>query len=178
MTTDTVMVNRDLHITQVAELCGIDAVAIRALNPQYRTDIIPGSAGPQSLCLPTEQLTAFIDLGDSIYNYRAQELLTRRARVDVDASLDNRSVASRRSQSARQSSASASSARSQKASRGSKKASGSKKSKKQKSKEVSIRQGDTLSQIAARNGTTVSKLRKLNNIKGNNIRAGKKLRVK
>ena len=178
VTTDTVMVNRDLHITQVAELCGIDAVAIRALNPQYRTDIIPGSAGPQSLCLPTEQLTAFIDLGDSIYNYRAQELLTRRARVDVDASLDNRSVASRRSQSARQSSASASSARSQKASRGSKKASGSKKSKKQKSKEVSIRQGDTLSQIAARNGTTVSKLRKLNNIKGNNIRAGKKLRVK
>ena len=178
VTTDTVMVNRDLHITQVAELCGIDAVAIRALNPQYRTDIIPGSAGPQSLCLPTEQLTAFIDLGDSIYNYRAQELLTRRARVDVDASLDNRSVASRRSQSARQSSASASSARSQKAGRGSKKASGSKKAKKQKSKEVSIRQGDTLSQIAARNGTTVSKLRKLNNIKGNNIRAGKKLRVK
>ena len=43
---------------------------------------------------------------------------------------------------------------------------------------VSIRNGDTLSDIARRNGTTVKKLKKLNNIKGTNIRAGKKLRVK
>jgi membrane-bound lytic murein transglycosylase D len=43
---------------------------------------------------------------------------------------------------------------------------------------VTIQRGQTLSQIAKRNGTTVAKLRKLNGIKGNNIRAGKKLRVK
>ena len=47
-----------------------------------------------------------------------------------------------------------------------------------RSKSVSIKDGDTLSEIAARNHTTVSKLRKLNNIKGNNIRAGKKIRIK
>ncbi|MGN1375919.1 MAG: LysM peptidoglycan-binding domain-containing protein, partial [Prevotella sp.] len=51
-------------------------------------------------------------------------------------------------------------------------------SKKSKSRSVTVRSGDTLSEIAARNHTTVSKLRKLNNIKGNNIRAGKKLKVK
>ena len=35
-----------------------------------------------------------------------------------------------------------------------------------------------VSEIAKRNGTTVQKLRKLNGLKGNNIQAGKKLRVK
>ena len=45
-------------------------------------------------------------------------------------------------------------------------------------KTVTVRKGDTLSQIAARNGTTVAKLRRLNGIKGNNIRAGSKLRVR
>lgn len=41
-----------------------------------------------------------------------------------------------------------------------------------------IRQGDTLGGIARRYGTTVAKLRQLNGIRGNNIRAGKTLRVR
>ena len=41
-----------------------------------------------------------------------------------------------------------------------------------------VRNGDTLSEIAERNHTTVGKLRKLNGIKGSNIRAGKKIKVK
>ena len=43
---------------------------------------------------------------------------------------------------------------------------------------VTIRQGQTLSQIAKQNHTTVSKLKRLNGLKGTNIRAGKKLRVR
>jgi membrane-bound lytic murein transglycosylase D len=43
---------------------------------------------------------------------------------------------------------------------------------------VTIKRGQTLSEIAKRNGTTVQKLRQLNGLKGNNIVAGKKLRVK
>lgn len=41
-----------------------------------------------------------------------------------------------------------------------------------------IRRGDTLGGIAAKYGTTVSQLRKLNNIKGNIITAGKTLRIR
>ena len=44
--------------------------------------------------------------------------------------------------------------------------------------QVTIKRGQTLSEIARRNGTTVAKLKKLNGIKGNNIQAGKKLKVK
>ena len=58
-----------------------------------------------------------------------------------------------------------------------------KKSKKNKKssrggRNVTIRQGDTLSEIAKRNGTTVKKLKKLNKISGSSIRAGKKIRIK
>lgn len=41
-----------------------------------------------------------------------------------------------------------------------------------------IRQGDTLGGIAAKYGVSVSQLRRLNGLRGNNIRAGKSLRIR
>lgn len=193
ITTDTVTIMRDLHMQQVAELCNIDVEAIQALNPQYRTQLIPGSSGPMTLRLPTETLNMFIDLKDSVYNYRVDELLTRRSCVEVDDRLDNRSVASKRraarQQSASESSSSsrrsASKSSSRKSSRSSSSKSSSrssrssKKSKNAKSSaSATVRKGDTLIEIAHRNGTTVEKLRKKNKIKGNMIKPGQKLKVK
>lgn len=193
ITTDTVTIMRDLHMQQVAELCNIDVEAIQALNPQYRTQLIPGSSGPMTLCLPTETLNTFIDLKDSVYNYRVDELLTRRSCVEVDDRLDNRSVASKRraarQQSASESSSSSRSSASKSSSRKSSRSSSSKSSSRssrssRKSKKVkssvstTVRKGDTLIEIAHRNGTTVEKLKKKNKIKGNMIKPGQKLKVK
>ena len=193
ITTDTVTIMRDLHMQQVAELCNIDVEAIQALNPQYRTQLIPGSSGPMTLRLPTETLNTFIDLKDSVYNYRVDELLTRRSSVEVDDRLDNRSVASKRraarQQSASESSSSSRSSASKSSSRKSSRSSSSKsssrssrssrKSKKEKlSASATVRKGDTLIEIAHRNGTTVEKLKKKNKIKGNMIKPGQKLKVK
>lgn len=193
ITTDTVTIMRDLHMQQVAELCNVDVEAIQALNPQYRTQLIPGSSGPMTLRLPTETLNTFIDLKDSVYNYRVDELLTRRSCVEVDERLDNRSVASKRraarQQSASESSSSsrrsASKSSSRKSSRSSSSKSSSrssrssKKSKNAKSSaSATVRKGDTLIEIAHRNGTTVEKLKKKNKIKGNMIKPGQKLKVK
>lgn len=193
ITTDTVTIMRDLHMQQVAELCNVDVEAIQALNPQYRTQLIPGSSGPMTLRLPTETLNMFIDLKDSVYNYRVDELLTRRSCVEVDDRLDNRSVASKR-RAARQQSASESSSSSRrsaskssnrKSSRSSSSKSSSRSSRSsRKSKKVkssastTVRKGDTLIEIAHRNGTTVEKLKKKNKIKGNMIKPGQKLKVK
>lgn len=192
ITTDTVTIMRDLHMQQVAELCNIDVEAIQALNPQYRTQLIPGSSGPMTLCLPTETLNTFIDLKDSVYNYRVDELLTRRSCVEVDDRLDNRSVASKRRAARQQSASESSSSRSSASKSSSRKSSrssssksssrssrSSKKSKKVKSSvSATVRKGDTLIEIAQRNGTTVEKLRKKNKIKGNMIKPGQKLKVK
>lgn len=176
VSTDTITVTRDLHFDQISAICGIDKEALHALNPQYRTDVIPGLSAPMTLCLPIDQLNAFLATGDSVYNYRAEELLTRRSTVSVNESAhSSRPSHATSSRSSRSSRASAASGKSNRHSRTSSRT----KTRKERAKTVTVRQGDTLSEIARRNGTTVKKLQQLNGMKGKTlINQGKKLRVK
>ena len=153
--TDTVMINKNLHLEQVAAVCNIDIEQLRALNPSYRRDIVPGLTALSPLRLPQTEVGRFIDREDSVYNHRADELFTRRALVAVNDDTPSYTPSKRSSK---------------KSSKKSRRSSGG--------KTVTIRQGQTLSEIAKRNHTTVAKLKRLNGIKGTNIRAGKKLRVR
>ena len=158
--TDTVMVHKDVHLDQVAGVLGIDGDVLRSLNPEYRRDIIPGNTKAYAIRLPLAETGRFIDFEDSIYNYRAGELLTKRAVVEVDDEVPTFS----RKRAGRSSRYSKNARRSRRSARG--------------GRSVTIRKGQTLSQIAKANGTTVAKLKRLNGIKGSNIRAGKKIRVR
>lgn len=160
--TDTVVVNRNVHLSQIADVLGIDINVLRTLNPEYRRDIVPGTTKPSAIKMAMADVTRFIDSQDSIYNYNASELLLKRDEVYVNDDIPTfttnkkgrrgRTTASRRTKHTRGKAASG--------------------------RSVTVRRGDTLSEIARRNGTTVAKLRKLNGIRGNNIQAGKKLKVK
>lgn len=163
--TDTVTVTRDVHLKQIADVCGVSLDELRALNPQYRRDIVNGNSKPSAIRLPISVVNSFISNEDSIYNYQADQLFTRRSLVEVDESVQPRSSYSRKSYSS-----SSSTGRSKKGKKNKKKST--------RSKSVTIKNGDTLSEIAARHHTTVKKLRKLNGISGSNIRAGKKIKVK
>lgn len=163
--TDTIMVGRDVHFGQIAAVLGVDIDQLKELNPQYRRNIVNGNNQQMSLRLPANLVNTFIDNEDSIYAYNADDFLSKRDEVDVN---DEVPTAQR---------VRASTSKKRTARRGTKK-SARRSRKATRSKSVSIRQGDTLSEIARRNHTTVGKLRKLNRIKGNNIRAGKKIRVK
>lgn len=163
--TDTVTVTRDVHLKQIADVCGVSLDELRALNPQYRRDIVNGNSKPSAIRLPISVVNSFISNEDSIYNYEADQLFTRRSLVEVDESVQPRSSYSRKSYSS-----SSSTGRSKKGKKNKKKST--------RSKSVTIKNGDTLSEIAARHHTTVKKLRKLNGISGSNIRAGKKIKVK
>ena len=155
---DTVVVNKDLHLEQVASVCGVEMEKIKAFNPQYKTSLVPGNSYDCILRLPSEAALKFIDLGDSVYSYRSSELLTKRKTVEIDeAELEKQQNSARRSYSSSRRRRSRSSRR---------------------SKSVTIKNGQTLSEIAEKYGTSVSKLRRLNGIKGSSIRAGKKIRVK
>ncbi len=66
---DTILINKQLHLEQVSKVLGLELSDIRALNPQYRRNIIPGHNKTYALRLPFEHVTRFIDLQDSIYNY-------------------------------------------------------------------------------------------------------------
>lgn len=137
--TDTIHISRPLNLNQVAEACKINIDELRALNPEFRKDIVPGNEKPYALRLPTKMVSSFIDAEDSVYTYKADTYLTRRAMVEVKSA----------------------------------KGSGSGKAVYHR-----IRNGETLGGIAARYGVSVKQLRRLNGIKGSNIRAGKSLRIR
>lgn len=136
--TDTIHVNQNVMFDFVSKFVGIDVQAIRELNPQYRTDYIPGSTGKYSICLPNNKIQTMILYQDSIYKY-TNDSLTRKPIVVKAA----------------QTSSSSSGA-----------------------KYYTVRRGDSLSKIAVKFGTTVSALKKRNNLKSDRIREGQRLRVK
>ena len=137
--TDTIHVSRPLNLNQVADVCKINIDELRALNPEFKKDLIPGNEKPYALRLPTNMVSTFIDKEDSIYAYKADTYLTRRSTVAV------------------------------------KNATGTSKG---KAVYHRIRNGETLGAIAAKYGVSINQLRRLNGIKGSNIRAGKSLRIR
>ena len=82
--TDTVVVNRNVHIEQIAAVLGLDADMLRSLNPEYRRDIVPGLTKPYAIRLPLADTGRFIDNQDSIFSYRADELLNKRLEVTIN----------------------------------------------------------------------------------------------
>lgn len=81
---DTIKVDKMLHFKQVSEVLNIPIEEIRLLNPQFRTDIVPAGHKTYSLRLPLSNLTAFIDQGDKIYKYKADELFTHRKIKEIE----------------------------------------------------------------------------------------------
>ena len=137
MGTDTIQVSRNVSMERITELCNISGEELRALNPQYRTTLIPGDVHPCTLRMPTAAINAFIEAGDSIYVPLSE---TQRSFEVPDTSKGGK--------------------------RG-----------KRGGSYVTVRGGDTLGAIARRNHTTVSKLQRLNGIRGSNIQAGQRIRV-
>ena len=76
--TDTLIVNKDIHLSQISEVMNIPLEELRALNPQYRTGFIPGSTKPQSLTLPINHVSDFIDKNDTIRGYKSDIYLNRK----------------------------------------------------------------------------------------------------
>jgi membrane-bound lytic murein transglycosylase D len=165
---DTVVVNKELHLEQIAGVIGTDIDLLRSLNPEFRRDIVPGNSKPYAIRMPISDTGKFIDNQDSIFNYRTTELLTKRAIVDANDDLPTYTRGKRGGYSQKRG----------RRSRHHSTRGGGRRSRGDSGSSVTIRKGQTLSEIAKRNGTTVAKLKKLNGIKGTNIRAGKKIRVK
>jgi membrane-bound lytic murein transglycosylase D len=79
--TDTIMVNKDIHLAQISEVMKIPLGELQALNPQYRTGLVPGSSKPSPLNLPLNHLGDFIDLNDTIRKYKSDIYLDRNTQI-------------------------------------------------------------------------------------------------
>lgn len=151
---DTLVVQRELPFSQIASNCNVSVEQLRSLNPQYRKDIIPAG---YVLCLPDDKIEDYLVYEDSICRSSDMGISSSEVRRAVTEDLNEASVqtttkSSRSSRSSRRNTS--------------------------RPKTASIKSGDTLSAIAKRNGTTVANLRRLNGIKGDNIRAGATIRVR
>ncbi|MGE4585839.1 MAG: transglycosylase SLT domain-containing protein [Mangrovibacterium sp.] len=73
--TDTIRIHDYLHFKQVSEVLDIPLEELKALNPQYRMNIIPGRADkPYPLRIPVEQTGNFIDYEKQIFAWNREKL--------------------------------------------------------------------------------------------------------
>ncbi|MDO4993962.1 MAG: transglycosylase SLT domain-containing protein [Bacteroidales bacterium] len=168
---DTVVVAQDVSFAKITSLCNVTMDELRVLNPQYRRDIVPRD---YVLRLPAQAIEAFVLNEDSLYGFR------RGGRPAIEpGSVSIGLTTTEESASEPQTSyydrpTYTSSKKNSRSTRSSRKNS----RRRNQTRSVSVKSGDSLSAIARRNGTTVSNLRRLNNIKGSTIHPGQKIRVK
>ncbi len=65
--TDTLQIDRVMHLGQVASTLDIPLETLRSLNPQYKLDIVPATRKSYALRLPVRYASEFIMQRDSIY---------------------------------------------------------------------------------------------------------------
>ncbi len=87
--TDTIGVSRRVHFNQISQVLNMPVEEIRALNPQYRHDVIPGNESRSyTLVLPSQQVYSYIMSEDSIANYR-NDIYAQRSTVEPGGDSDD-----------------------------------------------------------------------------------------
>lgn len=66
LSTDTIGINKLMHLSQVATTLGTSMETLRALNPQYKLDIIPAADRVYPLTLPSNDVSRYIDMQNEI----------------------------------------------------------------------------------------------------------------
>lgn len=150
--TDTIMVERNMLFHYVNKYTGVEMEELRTLNPQYRVDMIPGEGNSYPLCLPTDKMNDLILWADSIFLASEDSLSRRTVAVRPAAPEETRPAVSNNHRNTRKNS--------------------------QANAYHRVRRGETLTAIASKHGTTVSKIKKLNGLKSDRIREGQRLKVK
>ena len=207
---DTVVVTHDARFSNISSLCNVSMEELRALNPQYRRDIVPrnyalrlpqhaiepfitkesqiyGKVTPTSVSNPTEDnATEDNQNVDAAAADNATEVAVAEVKpLDVNTTKKEMVTASPKAASvtasryATRTADAANAYNSRYARRQQAKLERAKRRQQRyQTKSVEVVNGDNLSKIARKNGTTVEQLRKLNGLKGDVIRTGQKIRVK
>ena len=74
---DSVKVNDRVSFHQISQVLNIPLEEIRLLNPQYRTDVIPGNIKPYNLVLPKQQIESYSMAREKILKYHRNQFARR-----------------------------------------------------------------------------------------------------
>lgn len=67
LATDTIRINRMMHLGQVSSTLNVPMKTLQQLNPQYKLDIIPATNKSYILILPQRYITEYINQQDAIF---------------------------------------------------------------------------------------------------------------
>ncbi len=199
--TDTVYVNEALHLEQVSAVLDIPMDILQLLNPAYRQDIIPATEKKSYvLRLPRAKMSGFLNNQDSISHYKTRSGIKREKvlaeikkaqerQVHIVKSGENLGLIARKYHVSVSSLKKWNNMRSTRIYPGQKLVVfpspgywGKSYSKKQHTKSKSgthiVSNGESLSSIAKKYGTSVDELKNWNGLKSNMIRKGQSLVVK
>lgn len=205
--TDTVMVHDYLAFDQISECVGVPMEDIVFFNPQYTKRIIPASSDNYyALRLPMKYALRFVQLEDSIYNYKSTAAITQERIVEqVKEVSDSFTHTVKKGESlgsiAKKYHVSVSNIKQWNRLKrdtihvgqklviyrsGAPMAQAGKSSKSSKSsgqtstpttKTHTVKKGETLSSIGRKYNCTADQIKKWNGLKGNNIKVGQKLKI-
>ncbi|CAM4166988.1 LysM peptidoglycan-binding domain-containing protein [Flavobacterium antarcticum] len=150
--TDTVMIKKEMSFKQIADLMDVPVSQIQLLNPAYKMNVVPFYANkPHFLRLPKDKIGVFTSNEDKIYAYVDRE----RTKIEMPYYVTETRLASRDTSS--------------------KSSSNSKFS--TKTKYHTVRRGESLGLISNKYGVAVTDLKRWNNLRGNTINSGAKLKI-
>jgi len=85
---DTILIHKNLHFMQIAEVLGVDIDVLRKLNAQYLKDIVPATTKKSYvLHIPLDQKMKFVQLKDSIYAYHRTQYKNEFERQNYQAAI-------------------------------------------------------------------------------------------
>lgn len=82
--TDTVCIDKPIHISTLDSLLSIKREDFQFLNPQFKTDLIPTNDKKRCLVLPVNVMNEFITLKDSLY--KQDSIIYNTVGIEVEAS--------------------------------------------------------------------------------------------
>ena len=146
---DTIMINKETHFQQIANVLGVSYDEIKSLNPQYKKDIIPAFTQSMPVRLRSSDLLRYIAMADSVpkYNYdtyfnptkNLNEIAAANGTVTDDGMMIVQQTPN---------------------------------------KYHTVRKGETLGKIASKYHVSVNSLKAMNHLRSTNLRVGQRLIVK
>ncbi len=149
--TDTIMIKKEMSFKQIADLMDVPVSQIQLLNPSYKMNVVPFYPNkPHFLRLPKEKIGVFTSNEEKIYAYVERE----RAKIEMPAYVTNSRLTTNDTSTNNSSS-----------------------KYNTKTKYHTVRRGESLGLISNKYGVAVSDLKRWNNLKGNSINSGVKLKI-
>ncbi len=161
--TDTLHISKRIHFNQISSVLDIPVDELRVLNPQFRSDVIPGSVDHQyTLVLPSQQVHAYLMSESAIRALDADKYAHRETVEPGDAPLIARADTPVADTNLEETAVPVAAASASKGIR---------------TVTHKVKPGESLASIAQTYGVTPEEIKQWNNLRRNAVRTGQMLRI-